>query len=753
MNKIESIIKSAKILCNSSKFIDASNLLRPFIKSQNENPEFLTLMGSIEIANKKFSEGIGLLEKSLLINPKQINARINLGNIYVELKDEEKALQNFKAALEIESSLVQPYFFIGLLLKKHKKFKEALNWFNKALDNNVINEFIYYQLGTIHETLNQKELAYKYFLKSTNFNNKFSLGYLAQANCLHDNYDSKKALEVLDCIPDSSSEFINASLLKGIILTDINLIEDAIECYQKALKINPNVPEIFFNMGNLLSQKKHNYTGALIQYKNAISINPSYAEAHLNLGILLSSMKKFSESLSHLEKSFEINPNQEMTYGSIVHAKMQVCQWRDFNKDIAFIKNALSRQQKILNPFLALHMTDDLDLQLNTARLYSSTLKDYSSLYKKPPKKNSKKIVIGYFSSDFHGHATAHLITELFEYHNKDKFKIIAFSYGLPTRDTWQKRIMAAFDEFIDLNAMSDIEFIRVAQSKNLDIAIDLKGFTQGSRVNMFSARLAPVQISYLGYPGSSGYKHLDYLIADEFIIPKASREFYSEQVLYMPSCYQVNMMHKNISAIKNSHKIFGIPDGMFIFCSFNSSLKITPECFEAWMIILDKVQKSVLWIFESNDEMAVNLKHEATRRKIDPDRLIFAKSLPVEEHLKRLEIADLFLDTFPYNAHTSASDALRAGLPIITISGKSFASRVCGSLLKALSLETLIQNSWPDYINLAIKLAGSNKDLADLKLKLKKNVAESGLFDPKKFTKDFESLLEDTLISFKDRQ
>ena len=337
-------------------------------------------------------------------------------------------------------------------------------------------------------------------------------------------------------------------------------------------------------------------------------------------------------------------------------------------------------------------------------------------------------------------------MTELLENHDKNQFRITTFSWGPITQDIWQKRIIEASDDFIDASSMNDEELIKIAQSKGLDIAIDLKGFTNEARFSVFSARLAKIHLSYLGYPGTTGSKYIDYLIADNFIIPKTSQKFYTEKIIYMPHCYQANMRDREISSKKFTRSMFHLPEDYFIFCSFNNNYKITPECFDAWMTILDNVKKSALWIYISNDEAEYNLKKEALKRQVDPERLIFTKSMPIDGHLKRLGLADLFLDTFPCNAHTSASDALRMGLPIVTLSGKSFASRVCGSLLKTLGLKDLIHKSWEDYINGATMLARDEVALKKIRKKLKNTADSSALFNSKLFTKDFESLLVDTL-------
>jgi predicted O-linked N-acetylglucosamine transferase (SPINDLY family) len=355
--------------------------------------------------------------------------------------------------------------------------------------------------------------------------------------------------------------------------------------------------------------------------------------------------------------------------------------------------------------------------------------------------KDAELITIGYYSADFYSHATMHLIAELFENHDKSKFNIIAFSLGKNTNDIWQSRAKKSFNQYIDCSHMSDLEVVETSRRLGVEIAVDLKGHTQNSRTNIFMLNTAPIQVNYLGYPGTMGAKYIDYIVADKILIPENRRNDYSENIAYLPECYQPNCRERYVSDKSLNRADFGLPEKSIVFCSFNAQSKITPNLFNSWMNILKSVDGSVLWIMVKNSIAVNNLKKEAEKRGVDSSRLIFANYAPIEAHLSRLCLADLMLDTFPYGAHTTCSDALRMGLPVVTMMGESFASRVAGSLLTTIGLPELITYSLDEYERLAIRLAKNSSELATIKSILMENQKTSPLFDSERYARNIEKL------------
>jgi predicted O-linked N-acetylglucosamine transferase (SPINDLY family) len=346
---------------------------------------------------------------------------------------------------------------------------------------------------------------------------------------------------------------------------------------------------------------------------------------------------------------------------------------------------------------------------------------------------------VGYFSADFKNHPVAFLIAELFEIHDRSQFETYAFSLA-EGADEMRGRLHKAFDHFIDAEARSDVEIAQVARDLGIDIAVDLSGFTQDSRTGIFAHRAAPIQVNYLGYPGTMGADYIDYIIADKTLIPPQSQQFYSEKIVYLPNSYQVNDRGRLISVRQFTRTELGLPENGFVFCCFNNNFKILPATFDGWMRILKSVKGSVLWLFQDNPRAVDNLRCEALNRGVEASRLIFAERMPLAEHLARHRQADLFLDTLPYNAHTTTSDALWTGLPVLTLMGESFASRVAASLLNAIGLPELITSSQEEYEALAIELALNPKKLADTKLKLANNRLTAPLFDTPLFAKNLEA-------------
>ena len=420
---------------------------------------------------------------------------------------------------------------------------------------------------------------------------------------------------------------------------------------------------------------------------------------------------------------------------------MKICSWSDLAESLEDISKKVIANEKVLQPFFLLSLNDDGVLHKNYSAMYIQSRHPFNAvigpILKRP---QSHKIRVGYFSADFHNHATGYLMAELFELHDKSQFELIGFSFGPIKNDEMRHRLVKSFDQFIEVGNKSDMEIAKLSRGLNIDIAVDLKGFTQGSRTGIFSYRAAPVQVNYLGYPGTMGTDYMDYIIADKTLIPSQSQKFYSEKVVYLPNSYQVNDSKRLISDRQFTKQELGLSEHGFIFCCFNNNYKILTATFEGWMRILKAVEGSNLWLFQDNSWVVDNLKKEAEKRGVEPDRLVFAERLPSPDHLARHFQADLFLDTFPYNAHTTASDALWTGLPVLTLMGESFASRVAASLLNAVGLPELIASTHEEYEALAIELALNPMKLADIKLKLANNRMTTPLFDTLLFTKNIEA-------------
>jgi len=514
----------------------------------------------------------------------------------------------------------------------------------------------------------------------------------------------------------------------------------ALECYDKATDINPKYFDAFYNKGVILHELKK-LEEAIENYNKALSINENHTFSLNNKGFALQQLKKFDEALSSYNKVLKIDPNFNFLLGKIIHTKSLLCNWDSFEKDLKNLKKEINNNRISTLPFVTLSLYDIPELHKKTAEIWIKKNFENKKILKTLPKyKKNNKIKVGYYSADFHNHATSLLIAEMLELHDKSKFEIFGFSFGPDKNDSMRKRVSKCFKKFLDVRLSSDDEIVKLSRNLKIDIAIDLKGITTDERFGIFINRCAPIQVSFLGYPGTSGANFIDYIIADKVLITKKNEKYFTEKIIYMPNSYQPNDSTKKISNKILNKENFNLPKNSFVFCCFNQNYKITPNIFDIWMKLLKNKKKSVLWLIKDSEKGALNLKKEAKKRGISPDRIIFANRMSVSDHLARHKLADLFLDTFPYSAHTTCSDALWSGLPIVTLMGNSFASRVGGSLLKAIGLKDLITKNITTYENLILKLANDPKKLKNIRKKLNQNRFKMPLFDTKTYTKKLES-------------
>lgn len=531
-----------------------------------------------------------------------------------------------------------------------------------------------------------------------------------------------------------------AWLSYGKTASNLGRYEDALVWYSNAISLKSDYAEASLNKGATLKELGR-YEEAIAFAQQALSINPNLAEAWSNKGVALKSLKRYDEAIANYDKALSLKPNIDWVSGDLLHTKMKICSWLGLAESLEDISKKVISNERVANPFPLLALTDDALLHKKSAEIYIQSSHPFNpvlgSILKRP---QGQKIRVGYFSADFHNHATGYLIAELFELHEKTQFELVGFSFGPIIDDEMRQRLEKSFDQFIEVGKKSDAEVAQLSRDLNIDIAVDLKGFTQDARTGIFSYRVAPIQVNYLGYPGTLGADYMDYIIADRVLISLEFQSCYSEKLVYLPNSYQVNDRKRLISEKQFTRQELGLPESGFVFCCFNNNFKILPATFDGWMRILKAVEGSILWLLQDNHWAAENLKKEAEKQGITADRLVFAERLPLPEHLARHRQANLFLDTFPYNAHTTTSDALWVGLPVLTLMGQSFASRVAASLLNAIGLPELITFTQKEYEALAIELATNPKKLVDIKLKLARNRLNAPLFDAPLFTKNLEA-------------
>ncbi|MVO18649.1 tetratricopeptide repeat protein [Parasedimentitalea huanghaiensis] len=540
--------------------------------------------------------------------------------------------------------------------------------------------------------------------------------------------------KVIEAEPDNLAALNNL----GNTLATLGRFPEAAQHQATACKLAPQNAQLRYNHAGTLRQLG-DLKGAKDLYESAVKISPDFAAAHFNLGQINGLLGNRTEAIRNFDGALEVNADDDRSRVQKLHQMAHISDWR-WPEEYQQHRRHLGLRGTACSPFAMLSMEDNPDLLRHRTQAYAE--QQFSDVAPPLPARASKRpdrLRVGYFSADFHAHATMHLMGGLFEQHDPDRFEVVAYSYGPNRQDDSRKRLLSHVAQFREMSNVSNTNFVAAVQADKLDIAVDLKGYTGDNRSALFATRLAPVHMSYLGYPGTMGTPAFDYLIGDHTVCPPGSERHYSEHLMRMPHSYQINDDQRQISDRQFTREACGLPKDAFVFCSFNNSYKITPREFDIWMRLLAQVDDSVLWLLRSNEWSQANLQREAEARGIDPSRLIFADRMPQQDHLARQKLADLFLDTFIYNAHTTASDALWAGLPVLTLMGQQFASRVGASLLNAVGLPELITQSEGDYEARALELARSPDDLLGLRNKLATNRNTAPLFQTKAFTRALE--------------
>jgi predicted O-linked N-acetylglucosamine transferase (SPINDLY family) len=517
---------------------------------------------------------------------------------------------------------------------------------------------------------------------------------------------------------------------------------EALGSFLKASKINGQSADLFYNLGRLYDDQ-FEYEAAITAYKKSVDLNPRFTEAWINLGIDLGIFKKYPESLRCFEIAYEQNSGIDFLYGDCLYLHMRMCAWGKLQHAKNKIEKDVPQGERIISPLPLSALIDSPVLNLKAAEIYTQARYPINLSLGPVGNSSNKKIKVGYFSPDFHEHPVSYLMAEVFELHDRNEFEVYGFSFGKSSNDSMRQRVESSFDHFLDVAQNTPQEIASLSRQMGINIAIDLCGFTENARTEIFALRAAPAQISYIGFLGSSGAEYMDYLIADEVIIPPHLRRFYCEKIIYLPS-YQANDSKRAMGKKHFDKSDFGIQENQFVFCNLNNVFKITQTIFDSWLRILKKVPNSVMLLNAENAEAGKNLLEYASKKGVDPQRFILAERLPRADYLARYKVVDLFLDTTPYNAGATASDALWMNVPVITLQGDSFPSRIASSLLTHLGLPELIHLSIITYEAQAAELATHPEKFKALKNKLISRKSSERLFNSKLFMRNYESALKE---------
>lgn len=523
----------------------------------------------------------------------------------------------------------------------------------------------------------------------------------------------------------------------GTALHQMGRFAEALARFDSAVAARPAMAEAHAGRGNVLMELRRS-GDALAAYDRALALKPGLAEAWYNRGNALQELRRLDEAIASYDRAAALKPEDLFGLEVAQHARMKICDWTAYDSRIAAIEHKVLRGGPVASPYSVLALSGRRAVQRAASQGWVARKAPPQA--PRPPLPPGERITIGYFSADLFDHATARLMAGMFEHHDRARFRTIAFSFGPPREDAMRARLRGAFDAFLDVAALSDREVAERARAEGVQVAVDLKGHTQDSRLGVFAWRPAPIQASHIGYPGTIAADYMDYLIADAALVPPEHEADYAEKIVRLPGSYQPNDRDRPVADAPRTRRENGLPETGFIFCGFNASYKITPAVLSIWMRLLARTPGSVLWLFEDNRWAAANLRREAADRGVDPARLVFAPPLPLPQHLARHAAADLFLDTLPVNAHTTASDALWAGLPVLTQAGESLVGRVAASLLHAAGLPGMVAASAEAYEALALDLAAAPDRLAAIRASLAAQRLTCPLFDTALFTRRIEA-------------
>jgi protein O-GlcNAc transferase len=742
-----SIPQSQQILARAVAAHQAGNitqaefLYKMVLQVDKKQFDALHMLGLIEAQRGNFSAGLTRIRDALRVRPNAPEALINLGRIQSELGDQAAAVATYKKALAADPKSALAHSNLSILLRKEGQGEEALRHCEAALELEPNYPDAHSNRGNVLFDLERYEEALTAYNKAVALAPDHDSAHLGRGNVFKALERPDDALSAYDRAIGCNPNLVETWLARGELLTDLGRHDEALAAFDRARQLKPDSAEAWLGCGNsLIRLRRHD--AAFGAYDRALALMPDLPAALLGRGNVFVEFKRFADAFAAYDKALNLDPELAWHFaaGHRLFTKLSICDWNELDADLTYLLSMLRQDKPVSYPFPILSMPSTPADQLLCAKLAIADMPAARRLWNGEVYSHDR-IRVAYLSSDLREHAVAYLTAGLFEHHDKSRFETIAISFEAEKESAIGRRIKASFDRFIDASAQSDQQIAELIRRHEIDIAVDLNGFTRNFRLGVFARRPAPLQVNYLGYAGTMGADCYDYIVADSTVIPKEHIEFYSEKVVWLPGSFMANDDQRAIAERVPSRAELQLPETGFVFCSFNQSYKIEPVVFDIWMRLLKAVDGSVLWLKDNDPTATANLRREAERRGVAAERLIFAPSVPdIADHLARQRRADLFLDTLLYNAHTTASDALWAGVPVVTCLGATFAGRVAASLVRAVGLPELVTESLADYEALALKLAREPELLAATKAKLAENRKSFPLFDTQRFTHDMEA-------------
>jgi protein O-GlcNAc transferase len=679
----------------------------------------------------------GLFSQAFQLSPNHL-AALNLFSLFLTSRGRfEEAERYVKLALKAGPASDATLYNYGVILKALKRPAEALERFSQAIQINGSVAETWNNRGTVLNDLARYREALADFDRAIAINAGFADAFVNKANTLAELRSYSEALAVYDRALALSPNLPTVWLGRAKILFEFKQYEDALAACTRALELKPNLAEAWLGRGNILHETGR-YDDALAAFNRAVELKSDLAFAWLGRGNVFADTKRHADALAAYDQALALDPDLDYAPAARIVSKMSICDWADLEAETAGLLTKLRNGKLPSAPFSLLATTAPAADQLQCARRYLQDRPAFPPLWRGEAYRHDR-IRVAYLSADFYEHATASLLTGLLERHDRSSFEVVCLSFGPHLNSPLRQRIEGAVERFIDVREKSEREIAELVRSLEIDIAVDLMGFTKNNRLSVFARRPAPIQVNYLGYIGTMGADFIDYVIADAIALPFDQQPFFAEKIVHLPGCFLVTDDKQEFAEHAPSREEAGLPPDGFVFCSFNNSYKITKPVFEAWMRLLAAVPESVLWLAQTNSETTLNLHREAQRRGIMPERVVFAPRVPLPRHLARQQLAGLFLDTTPYNAGATGAAALWSGVPLLTMVGQTFVGRMAASMLHAVGLPELVTHNLEDYEAAALKLARDESFLAGIRHKLRDNLRGAPLFDTDRFRRHLE--------------
>jgi predicted O-linked N-acetylglucosamine transferase (SPINDLY family)/4-hydroxybenzoate polyprenyltransferase len=730
---------NAVSLHNAGRLAEAEALYQAVLASQPRHFEAVCRLGIVRLQQQEFGEAAALLSRALSLNRKSADAHHAFACALTGLGQVEAAVPYYQKAIALRPDFAEAHNNIGHACQVLGHYDEAMGHYRRALALRPDYAEAFNNLGNTLHLAGQSEQAIACYEKAIAAKPDYAEAHWNLGNAQRALGRVADAVEWYRAAAARRPNYADAYNSLGSALHALGRDEDAIAAYRQALAIRADYTDAHINLGNAL-RSLGRLDQAIAKYREALAIRPQSVEALSNLGAAQSKLKAYDQAAESFEAALSIDRHSAEALSGYARTAAAACDWKRTERLSRELPALVAAGSAIIDPFTFLSYCGDPALQLACAKNFiGAQLQNRPApLCSGPPSRNGK-IRIAYVAAGFRRHPNAFLSVELFEIHDRARFEVIGISVGPDEASAMRSRIVRSFDSFHDVGDKGDREAAALISDMRIDIAVDRSGYTTNARPGIFASRPAPIQVNYLGYPGTLGADFYDYIIADPVVLPLAQREFFAEQIVHLPDCYQSNDSKRTIAASALTRQQAGLPPDGFVFCCFNNPVKITPAMFEVWMRLLDRVPASSLWLLAESAVTADNIRREAAARGIAPERVVFAPWLEQDQHLARHRLADLFLDTLPFNAHTTASDALWAGLPVLTCRGESFPGRVAASLLKAAGLPELETDNLADYEALALRLATEPQVLAAFRDRLQQNRPSCPLFDTARYCRHIE--------------